>query len=73
MSHNPLASLGRQVQAASTALEHVHHSQAVLVMPEMGIRVVLAIDFVEGILAHVAKGCMAHVMGKGDGLGQLFV
>src|SRR5919201_621428 len=69
---DPVPHLGGEVQAAPVALEHVHHAQRVLVVPEAA-PVALADDLVERLLAGVPERRMAEIVPEPDRLGQILV
>ena len=63
------ARLIAQVQPAPVALEHVHHAQALLIVPEAD----AGVDRVECALSRVAERRVAEVVPEADGLGEVLI
>ena len=68
VGHNAVAHLPGQVQALTVPLEKIHNAQALPVMGEAP-----RAKPVKGALTRMAKGSVAQIMPKGDGLGQVLI
>ena len=61
-----------EVETAPIALEHLHHTHALLVVQKPA-AVLVAQDVVEGVLPRMTERRMAEVVPHGDGLDQILI
>ena len=54
---------------AGSSFKEIHHAQALLVMPEPGIRYEFPIRRIERLLAGMTEGWMAKIVRERNGLG----
>ena len=69
---DPVANLGRQVEPAPVALEHLHHTQRVLVVPEVPAESLLQ-QRVERLLSGVSERRVPEVVTEADRLDEILV
>ena len=69
---DPVANLGRQVEPAPVALEHLHHTQRVLVVPEVPAESLLQ-QRVERLLAGMSERRVPEVVTEADRLDEILV